>query len=186
VVKELILAMAIAIAPGVRQTVLPRPVSMNDLTVPQDRLPAGCSLSARDSVQLDGNRIRGGLWAGLPIPSNPWTGTDRSIIASIRERMDGPPQEPDGPPLDRRAAARYRLGLADGVEEAYAAIYVTQSEPTLVVLYASRYAATERTFHPSRTVPNHRFQIGPIEAVVSGDGGQCSQAVVAYLKSLAM
>jgi hypothetical protein len=185
VVNGFFLAMAIAIAPGVTQGVLPRPVSMNDLTVPQDRLPAGCALSATDSVRLDGNRVRVGLWASLPIPSNPWTGTDRSIIASIRERMDGPPLEPDGPPVDRRAASRYRLGLADGVEEAYAAIYVTQSDSTLVVVYASRYATTKRTFYPSRAAPDHRFQIGPIEAVLSGDGGQCSQAVEAYLKSLA-
>ena len=34
-VKGLMLAMAIAIAPGVTQGILPRPVSMNDLTVPR-------------------------------------------------------------------------------------------------------------------------------------------------------
>jgi len=73
VVKGIILAMSIAIAPGLPQSVLPRPISMNDLTVPQDRLPAGCTLSPTASVRLDGNRVRGGLWAGLPIPINPWT-----------------------------------------------------------------------------------------------------------------
>jgi hypothetical protein len=184
-VKGIIVAMSIALAPGVIQSVLPHPVSMNDLTVPQDRLPAGCTLSPTDSVHLDGNRIRGGLWAGLPIPSNPWTGTDRPIIASIRERMDGPPVQPDGPPLDRRAASSYRLLLADGVEEAYAAIYLMQSDPTLIVVYASRFAATRRPFYHSRAASNHRFEIGSIDAVVSGDGGQCSLAVEAYLKSLA-
>jgi hypothetical protein len=177
--------MSIAIAPGLTQGVLRRPVSMNDLMVPQDRLPVGCTLSPTASVHLDGNRVRAGLRAGLPIPSNPWIGTDRLIIASIRERMDGPPLVPDGPPLDRRAASSYRLLLADGVEEAYAAIYLMQSDQKLIVVYALRFTATKRPLYPSRAAFNHRFEIGSIDAVVSGDGGQCSLAVEAYLKSLA-
>lgn len=98
--------------------------------------------------------------------------------------MDGPLLGPDGPPLDQRAASRYRLLLAEGVEEAYAAIYVMQSDPTLVVVYASRSAATKRPVFPRSTASNHRLEIGPIDALVSGDGGPCSQAVEAYLKSL--
>ena len=184
-VKGIILAIYVAIAPGVIQSVVPRSVSMNDLTVPQDRLPAGCTLSPTASVHLDGNRVRGGLWAGLPIPTNPWTGGDRQVVASIRERMAGPTLVPDGPPPTAREISGYRLRLADGVEEAYAAIYLMQSEPTLIVVYASRFADTKRPFYPPSTASNHRFEIGPIDAVVSGDGGQCSQAVEAYLKSLA-
>jgi hypothetical protein len=99
--------------------------------------------------------------------------------------MDGPPLEPDGPPLDRRAASRYRLLLADGVGEAYAAIYVMQSDPTPIVVYASRFTATARPFYRSRPAPNHRVEIGPLDVVVSGDDGQCFHAVEAYLKSLA-
>jgi len=184
VAKGPILAIALVIVPGVTHGIAPRAISMNDLTVPQDRLPPGCALSAMNSVRLDGNGVRVGLWAGLPIPSNPWTGADRSIIASIRERMGGWPVEPDGPPLDRRAASRYRLRLADNVEEAYAAIYMTDSDPAVVVVYASRLAATERTLDASRVGPKHRFQIGPIDVVVSGDGRECSQAIDAYLNSL--
>jgi hypothetical protein len=183
--KGIVLAMSIAIVPDMAQSVLPRLVSINDLMVPPDRLPAGCTLSPSDSVHLDGSRVGGGLWAGLPITSNPWTGTDRSIVASIRERMGGPPLEPDGPPLDRPAASRYRLLLADGVEEAYAAIYSTQSDSTPIVVYASRFTPTARPFYRSRPAPNHRVEIGPFDVVVSGDGGQCFQAVEAYLKSLA-
>jgi hypothetical protein len=179
------LAMTIAIT-GVAQSVSPRSVSMKDLTVPEDRLPAGCILSPTDTVHLDGNRVRGGSWAGLPIPTNPWTGADRPIVAAIRERMhEGQLLVPDGPPLDRRAASRDRLLLADGVEEAYAAIYVKQPQPALIVVYAARFAATKRPFYPPGTASNHRIEIGPIDALVSGDGGQCSHAVEAYLKSLA-
>lgn len=184
-VKGIILAMSIAIAPGLPQSVLPRPISMNDLTVPQDRLPAGCTLSPTASVRLDGNRVRGGLWAGLPIPINPWTGADSRVVASIRERVDGPTLVPDGPPPTAREISRSRLLLADGVEEAYAGIYLMQSEPKLIVVYGLRFAVTKRPFYPPSTASNHRFAIGPIDVLVSGDGGQCSQAVEAYLKSLA-
>jgi len=154
VFKGIVLATSIAIAPDMAQSV--RSISINDLTVPPDRLPAGCTLSPSDSVRLDGNRIRGGLWAGLPITSNPWTGTDRPIVASIRERMGGPPLEPDGPPLDRPAASRYRLLLADGVEEVYAAIYLMQSDSTPIVVYASRFTASARPFYGARPAPKVR------------------------------
>jgi hypothetical protein len=179
-----------AIAPGVAQSVLPSPVMMQDLTVPHERLPAGCALSPVESMPLDGHRFRGGLWAGLPIPTNPWTGTDRRIVASIRERMAAPILAPDGPPLTARELSSYRLRLADGVEEAYAAIYL-QSEPELIVVYASRFAGPERPDdRPSDTRASRnprviRMTIGPIVAVVQGDGGQCFQAVEAYLKTLA-
>lgn len=121
VIKAITLATSIAIAPGAAQSVLPRPVTLHDLTVPTDRLPTGCALSPAASLPLDGKRVRTGLWAGLPIAMNPWTGTDRPLIASIRERMDGPTLTPDGPPPTARELSRYRSRLADGVEEAYAA-----------------------------------------------------------------
>ena len=47
-----------------------KPVSLSDLTVPQDRLPADCALSRRASI-------------GLRIATNPWVGTDRVNIGTI-------------------------------------------------------------------------------------------------------
>src|SRR5229473_812071 len=141
---------------GVTRTVLRRPYTMKDLTVPKKRLPAGCGLVPAPSVSLGGNRVQYGLWAGLPVPTNPWSGTDRPTIVEIRERMDGPSLVPDGPPPTAREISRYRSQLANGVEEGYAAIY-TQS----VVVYAVRFAATESPFYPPRTASNHRFEIGP-------------------------
>jgi hypothetical protein len=61
-----------------------------DLTVPADRLPTGCGLSPSPWIRSSDNRVRSGLWAGLPISSNPWTGTDRAIVASIVERVIDP------------------------------------------------------------------------------------------------
>jgi hypothetical protein len=122
------------------------------------------------------------LWASLGITTNPWTGTDRKIIATLRQGMGDAPLVTDSPLTTREARSSF-ISLADGVEEGYAAIYA-QSEPRQIVVYALRFAATERPFYPPGTPSNHRFEIGPFDAVVSGAGGQCSQAVEAYLKSL--
>jgi hypothetical protein len=183
--KMIVLATSIANVSCAVQSVPTRPVTMQNLTVPKTALPTGCGLAPAPSV-VDGNRVTGGFWAGLPISTNPWTGTARPVIASIRERMDGGLVWPDGPPLDRNAAARYRLQLADGVEEAYAAIYTMQSDTNLIVVLALRFAPTEKPFYPlsNRLTSDHRVEIGQVHAVVSGNGGQCSQAVETYLKSL--
>jgi hypothetical protein len=189
-IKVTALAFSIAMTSGVSQNAPPRVTAMQELTVPGDRLPAGCALSPGDSIQADGNRVRGrGLLWGLPIPTNPWTGTDRRIVASISERVHGPIMAPDGPPLTARELARFRSQLADGVEEAYAASY-TQGESQVAVVYAARFSSTERpddrqSGRRASTDPRVvRVEIGPIIALVSGDGGQCFQAVGAYLKSL--
>jgi hypothetical protein len=181
--KLIVLGASIASVSCAVHSVPTRPVTMQNLTVPKTALPTGCGLSP---AVIDRNRVTGGLWAGLPVSTNPWTGTARSIVASIRARMDGLPPGPDAPPLDRNAASRYRLQLADGVEEAYAAVYRMQSDPQLVVVLALRFAATEKPFYPlsNRRTSEHRVVIGQLHAVVSGDGGECSQAVERYLKSL--
>ena len=56
--------------------------------------------------------------------------------------------------------------VVDGL--VYFASGSTDSDPAVVVVYASRFAATERTLDASRTGPKHPFQIGPIDVVVSG------------------
>src|SRR5712691_1805294 len=114
-IKALILAMSVATTVSASQTASPPIVTMRDLTLPEERLPVGCALSPAPSVHLDGSRVRFGLWAGFP--TNPWIGTDRRLMASIRELVDGPAAAPDGPPLDARELSRYLGQLADGVEE---------------------------------------------------------------------
>src|SRR5687768_14259440 len=145
--------MSIAMTSDAAQSSGSRVVTMQELTVPPERLPTGCVLSPAQSVRLEGNRVRGRNWAGLPIPTNPWAGTDAPLIASIRERVDGPVLMPDGPPLTARQSARYRLHLAEGVEEAYAAIY-TQEGPAefeprdVIVVYGLRFPDAERAVDP--------------------------------------
>ncbi len=152
---------------------------MNDLTVPKERLPAECTLSSREAV-LDATRFRGGEDRPMiaNIPANPWTGTAPSTIAYIRGRLAASPLPPDGPHLSPEL-------LAEGVEEASVAVYSNQSDLTKpIAVYALRFAATARPFYPPGTASNHRFEIGPINGIVSGDDGRCSRAVEAYLKSL--
>ena len=191
-IKAASLAFSIAMTSGIAQNAPPRVTAMQELTVPGDRLPAGCALSPADSVQVDGNRVRGRgpSWA-LPTPTNPWTGTDRRIVASISQWVHGPTLAPDGPPLSSRELARYRSRLADGVVEAYAAAYM-QSESEVAVVYAAKFSSTEQQpddrLTGRRTSPDPRkirVTIGSIVAVVSGDGRPCFQAVRAYLESLA-
>jgi hypothetical protein len=188
-VKALILAVSAAITANAPQTAPPRVVTMRDLTLSPERLPVGCALSPAPSVHLDGNRVRSGLWADFP--TNPWTGTDRRLMASVREIVDGPVAVPDGPPLGAKELSRYLGQLADGVEEAYGAVYM-HSDTNLITVRAMRLAPGERPsprayssdIHVSRSPGMIRVAIGPIVAIVTGDG-ECFQAVGAYLKSLA-
>jgi hypothetical protein len=113
-------------------------IRLDQLAVPEAQLPSGCALAPAPSAQTGDGRVRGGLWAGLPIPTNPWQGADRRAIVAIRERMAGPMETPDGPPPSRRELAAARMHLADDVEEAHAAIYRTATEPTPVVVAAVR------------------------------------------------
>jgi hypothetical protein len=189
--KSTILAISL-IASGVAQNVRPRLTALQDLTVPGDRLPAGCTLAPLESLRVEGNRVQGrGLWwAGLPIPANPWAGTDRRFVASISQWIHGPVAAPDGPPLTARELARYRSQLADGVEEVYVAVY-RQAETEMVVVYAAKFSSSERpddrqSGRRASTSPRVvRVEIGPTVAVVSGDAGACFQAARAHLESFA-
>lgn len=154
------------------------PLALRGLTVPQERLPPGCAAVSSDK-------------AGLPIDRNPWAGSDRQIVAAIRERMDGPVRVPDGPPATRRELAQYRLQLAEGVEEAYAAVY-RQPDPgqALIIVYGSRFSdPSARVQRPgfgggAGNEKILRLTMGSTVVVLHGDGGACSKAIGAYLQSL--
>ena len=57
------------------------------------------------------------------ITANPWMGTDRHILATLRQHLDGygMVRLPDGPPLTNREASAMLQKFADGVEEGYVA-----------------------------------------------------------------
>jgi hypothetical protein len=157
--------------------------TLDDLTVSSEFLtPLGCSLSPSASVRID-ERTRSGLWAGLPISSNPWTGTETIIIAAIRDRVLGSPRLPDGPPPSRRELTRMRLQLANDIEQAYAAIY-TDKGPNLVTVHAVQFKeATALKRESRRPKQRGRFEIDRSLVVVAGEGS-CFEAVLRHVSEL--
>ena len=159
-------------------------VMLRDLTLSAESLPAECALTSAPSIHLDGDRVRYGLWAGYP--ANPWIGTDREQIISIREMIGPPTPVPDGPPLDARALSRFRGQLANGVEEAYGAVYMQSAD--LIIVRAIRFAPGKKIpapdTHVSRDPRVIRVDIGQIVVIVTGTG-ECFQTIGTYLKSLA-
>jgi hypothetical protein len=166
-----------------------RPIQLSDLTVPTDPVDSRCALPAAPTVRVDAHQMRGGLWASLPIPTNPWVGTDPFVIASIRERVNAP-VVPDGPPMTSRQAARFRLLLAEGIEEAYAAVYVQSELDPLVVVYGLRFAQEQEAtnfWRATRPTIDPRF-VGiakdQLVILVTGDGGYCFQKVAAHVRTI--
>jgi hypothetical protein len=183
-----ILTLWLAIAPPYPQE--SRPVTLQDLKVPSERLPGGCALAEKASEVSSDGKTRTFLWTGLPIETNPWTGADRQVVSRIRERMDGPAAIPDAPPPTAKELARYRLMLAEGVDEGYVAIYRQSGAASLIVVHALRFATEDgaRVSAAAPRFPNPStiwMTAGPVRAVVSGDGGACFKAIGAYISSLA-
>jgi hypothetical protein len=160
-------------------------LQLDTLTVPPSRLVPGCALSPAPFLRLDGNRMVGGLWADLPIATNPWSGDDRSIGGKIRERVARAPMLPDGPPLSRTEHARFQFELADDVERAYAAFYADEGWPPIAV-YAVTFKVTTIPQAPLNPSPNGDLRLGRDRTAVllSGRPGPCSRAVGAYLAEL--
>jgi hypothetical protein len=167
---------AISLSIGPNGAAAQRSLTLEDLTVPPDHLAAGCSLGRTSSI-------------GLRIPSNPWVGTDRPLAAAIVERVGPAPSLPDGPPLSGPQLARFRLQLADDVEQAYAAVFEAEAES--VVVYGLRFPTTASSaefFHNAQRYENPRVMqiaFGLIVVVVHGGSGLCAQAVRTHISSLA-
>src|SRR5439155_24746700 len=106
----------------------------------------------------------------------------------IRERIEGPVKTPDPPGLTRKELTTFRLHLAEGVDEAYAAAYI-QSTRAPIVVYAMRLAVTGTPVDwretPAPDKPGIIRVSGSITAMVIGDAGECRTAVAAHLASLA-
>jgi hypothetical protein len=163
----------------------PREIGLADLTVPNDRLPAGCALAAAPLERLEGNRVRGGLWTGLNIGTNPWIGTDAPILAAIRERL-APSESPDGPPLTPAQARRYFLQLADGIDQAYVAIYGEHDVSGLTAVYGLQFPTADGalTFARNARATSKAVVNGRIAAFSVGPGSDCFQAIREYVNGL--
>ena len=154
------------------------------LTVPESNLPDGCRL----------NPVGTNTWMSLPtgivaVPSNPWSGADHRLKAAVRSAVDGPPQMPDAPPLDRRGIASFESKWADDVAEAYHAEYVgTSGGPVLVSAVRfkdANHAIQELRGLGAQASLSARFVRGAVAIRVSGTSNlECFQAVSKYVQSL--
>ena len=164
--------------------------ALGDLTVPADRLPAGCAPPPSRVERASGNTFHGDFWAGLPISANPQSSSEPKLIVEVRERLEGPHLIPDAPALTAREAARFRIQLADGIDEAYAAIYRPADAHEMVIVYGLRFPdarAAAEFWSAARAAKNPRVTAlvsGPIVAAVSGPSGACRDAVAAHVSSL--
>ena len=164
--------------------------ALGDLTVPDNRLPAGCTVPHADAERIDGNQVRSGRWAALPLTRNPQTSSEPGLIVEVRERLGGSPLLPDPPAVSGRDVARFRLRLAEGIEEAYAATYEQSDAVGIVVVYGLRFPdarAASEFWSGARAAKNGGITAvisDAIIAVVSGPGGACRDAVAAHVLSL--
>lgn len=154
--------------------------SLDELTV-TNGLSAGCSLASRKAII--------GFSRPVPIDSNPWRGTDRSIIASIREVMYGAPRAVDGPPLSGAEFSRFFFRLSHGIDEGYVAFYRQQGSEELAV-HALTFSSSE-PFPARRNMARADsrraiwLEHGRTAIVLYGDEGPCSRAIRSHLESLA-
>jgi hypothetical protein len=146
---------------------------LDALTVPADLLDGSCRLASSERAVTADGRSRVIRWAGLQIP-NPWRGDDAAIVATIRERVLPPHRIPDGPPPSRAEQARFRLRLADDVEEAYVAMY-TNEDYRLVSVHALTFK--ERIPDLGERPPVPLFTSGRTLIVVRGTAGRCGELV---------
>jgi len=176
----LVLSTSLVLAASVTagQAALP----FDTLTVPSSRLVDGCAL-ASSSISPRENWFAAVSWkAGLPITTNPWSGSERSIVAAIRAGIEPMPRVPDGPPLSASQAARFRMRWADGVEEAYAAVY-SNAVPKVVV-HALRFAQTPLPLAPPANSTSIRIERDRLVVVVSGPAGPCRDLVATYIREV--
>lgn len=103
--------------------------SLAVLTVPIERLPAGCRLEP-----VDPNATGAARFVMSPgVRENPWLGTRRPTLANLRQVVDGP----GGPRYGLSGPALHER-LADDVTEGYRARYVAPAGQKVEV-YAVRF-----------------------------------------------
>jgi hypothetical protein len=151
-------------------------VTWSALTAPPEHLAPGCILAPK----VDG--------IGLHVAENPWIGTDRMTVGAIRARVGGPLRTPDGPVFTAGEASRFRLRLAEGIDDAYVAVY-REEESNLVVVYGLRFASlnskARRSLDESGSPGAMSLvTLGSMVVSVQGGTGACGRSIHAYVRSL--
>ena len=106
--------------------------TLTALTVPEKNLPDGCRLRPyvppTTSVVQDGKRIvMSNRGTSYPFPANPWTGANRTLVATVHRAIDATRTKPlpDVPLLEPGNAAAFQLKWADNIVEAHHADYAS-------------------------------------------------------------
>jgi hypothetical protein len=163
---------------------------LESLTIPEDRLPAGCSLKPPPPAQVSpkaSGDTRVGVVPGNSYATNPWIGRDLLNVARVLALIDTPASVPDGPPLDRRQAGQYLARWMEGIVEAYRAAYSSSGGAVDVVAVRfenERLAAATRP--PARRgLALSRVVMGPDVVVVSAEAANdCFNAARSHIESL--
>ena len=111
----------------------------------------------------------------------PWYGSDQRPMAAIRERL-APPLVPipDGPPLNARDAAAFGLHLADDLDQAYAAMYVSSKE--IIAVMGARFLDEAQAKDVARR--KGLLRAGRLVVGISGGTSDCHTAVLAHVTRL--
>lgn len=127
-----------------------------------------------------GDRVRVGLWSGLPIPTNPYLGADLVVATEVRERTLRPQRLPDGPPLSRGDLQRFRARAAEDVAESYVGAYVDSAFQVITVYGLRLRAGQQRS--PAGDMPHELFRwVGPDVLVVVAGTGFCADPVLEHV-----
>jgi hypothetical protein len=167
--------------------------TLNALTVPGEALASDCALKQPAPRPVPSSRAEGTLIRSVersPFPTNPWSGTDRKLVAEVRKAIDGTPRLPDGPPLEPADAAAFLLKLADNVVEAYRAAYVS-ADGSQVYVWAVRFndetlAKPERlsgTISPPRGFKSRLVRGATVVLVTAPSSNECVRSVDDYIRS---
>ena len=157
------------------------------LAVPESQLPEGCRIVASPGTPEPGGRVQAGRWGALPIDTNPWRGTDRIAVAAIRERIDAQQKVPDGPPLHPRDLAAFRRNLADGIEQAYAAVYASGDRQQVGIFAVQFESQASFEAAAARVKKRHVFQdpaARTLVAVASYGGSACTAPLESHVRRL--
>ena len=148
----------------------------------------GCALIEAPSERTARGSVRSGLWAGLSIRANPWTGASPRVVFEIRTRMFGLDAIPDAPP-DLRTSAQIERSLVQGMS-GYAAFYRHGEER--VAVYALSPIVGDRWARPGPATGGTnegraiaRLSLGQASVLAVGEPGSCFESIERHVRSVA-
>jgi hypothetical protein len=170
-------------------------LTLSSLTVPAERLSSGCALEQPPSpapVARGGATV---VHAATPsqFPANPWSGTDRKLVAAVHMAVDARREKPlpDVPPTTARDAAASDTQWAENIREAYHAAYAS-AEGSHVQVFAVTFndaklitpEPVSAMLNPPRGLTRRIVRGTTVVRVSAPAPTECFGAIRAYIESL--